>query len=52
MSDNIIIGEVSDILPSRWNTPDGKRPTIDSNSTMLLIYTDANINVEESSKVR
>ena len=50
MSDNIIIGEVSEVLPSRWNTPDGKRPTINSNNTSFLIYTDANIKIEESLK--
>lgn len=25
-SDSIIIGQVIEILPSRWNTPDGKKP--------------------------
>ena len=50
MSDNIIIGEVSEVMSSRWNTPDGKRPAIDNNDTTLLIYTDANIKIEESLK--
>ena len=50
MSDNIIIGEVIDILPSRWNTPDGKMPEIDNNSTSLLIYTDVNIKIDENLK--
>ncbi|CAG0959733.1 hypothetical protein METP2_00712 [Methanosarcinales archaeon] len=28
-SDSIIIGRVIEILPSRWNTPDGIKPTSD-----------------------
>ncbi len=25
-SDSIVIGQVKEVLPSRWNTPDGKKP--------------------------
>lgn len=49
MSDNIVIGDVSGVLPGRWNTPDGKIPT-DHNNASYTIYTDANIQVGESLK--
>ncbi len=49
MSDNIIIGDVSEVLPSMWNTPDGKRAPND-NREDLFIYTDAKIKIGESLK--
>ncbi len=49
MSDNVVIGDVSSILPSKWNTPDGKKPT-DFNNASYTIYTDATIEVGESLK--
>jgi len=49
MSDNIIIGDVSEVLPSMWNTPDGKRAPNDSGEG-LFIYTDAKIKIGESLK--
>jgi len=43
-SDVIVMGEVKEILPSRWTTADGKRPEkIDGE----LIYTDVIIEVEK-----
>jgi hypothetical protein len=42
-SDTIQIGKVIEILPSKWNTPDGKRPQILADE---IIYTDAVIEVE------
>lgn len=50
MSDNIIIGEVNTILPSRWNSPDGKRPININDGKPYVIYTDNNIKIEESLK--
>jgi len=42
-SDAILIGKVSEVLPSKWDTPDGKRPRILADE---IIYTDAVIEVE------
>jgi hypothetical protein len=43
-SDIIVLGEVKEILPSRWTTADGKRPlTIDDER----IYTDVIIKIDE-----
>lgn len=50
MSDNIVIGDVSDVLPSRWNTQDGKRPINTNDGKPYVIYTDNNIKIEESLK--
>ncbi|WP_319506076.1 hypothetical protein [uncultured Methanolobus sp.] len=48
-SETILIGTVKEILPSKWNTPDGKRPAklindFGPNDTM---YTDVVISVEQ-----
>lgn len=56
-SDSIIIGRVIEILPSRWNTPDGIKPTSDGKMTTSKeefykqrkakkIYTDVIIKVD------
>lgn len=45
LSDNIVIGEVTDVLRSEWNTQDGNKPV--SSDSSNVIYTDAHINVEE-----
>lgn len=50
MSDNIIIGDVSNVLPSKWNTPDGKRPSENNNTPPYIIYTDTNIKIVENLK--
>lgn len=47
MSDSIVIAEVVSVLPSRWNTKSGEKPTVNNGST---IYTDANIKIVESLK--
>jgi hypothetical protein len=48
-SDTIVIGTVKEILPSKWNTADGKRPanTDEAFSPSCLIYTDVVINIDE-----
>ncbi|AKB77541.1 hypothetical protein MSHOH_1058 [Methanosarcina horonobensis HB-1 = JCM 15518] len=48
-SDTIVIGTVQEILPSKWNTADGKRPsnTDDAFSPFCLIYTDVVISVDK-----
>jgi hypothetical protein len=46
MADSIVIGEVTKIQPSRWNTPDGKKP-ISIRNTSHIIYTDVLIRVEK-----
>lgn len=46
MADTIIIGEVIGIQPSRWSTPDGKKPTEIGNIS-YIIYTDVVIKVEK-----
>lgn len=49
-SDTIVIGTVKEILPSRWNTKDGKQPNktiTELNPTDELIYTDIIINVDK-----
>lgn len=48
-SDVILMGNIKEILPSKWNTPDGERPTdviedLDQND---LIYTDIVVNVDQ-----
>lgn len=42
-SDTILIGRVSEVLPSKWDTPDGRRPRVLADE---IIYTDAVIEVE------
>jgi hypothetical protein len=45
---SIVIGTVKEILPSRWNTIDGKRPdNTDSFSPFCFIYTDTVISVDK-----
>ncbi len=47
-SDMIVIGTVKEILPSKWNTIDGKRPNnTDSFSPFCFIYTDIVVNVNK-----
>ena len=46
MSDSIVIGEVANLLPSKWNTPDGQRP-VDGSDTPYIIYTDVDIKSRE-----
>jgi hypothetical protein len=41
-ADSIVVGRVKDVLPSKWNTPDGKRPEKIENG---YIYTDIVIEV-------
>ncbi|PWB54252.1 MAG: hypothetical protein C3F06_05160 [Candidatus Methanoperedenaceae archaeon] len=45
MSDTIIVGNVTEVFQSKWNTPDGNKPM--NNSTSNIIYTDVNIKVFE-----
>ena len=45
MSDSVVIGEVTNVLPSKWNTPDGNKPL--NNDIPYVIYTDANIKIGE-----
>lgn len=49
LSDTIVIGTVKEILPSKWNTADGKRPanTDEAFSPSCLIYTDVVISIDE-----
>lgn len=47
-SDTIVIGTVKEILPSKWNSIDGKRPETDAEfSPYNLIYTDIIISVDK-----
>lgn len=47
-SDTIVIGTVKEILPSKWNTVDGKKSSPDVNFSLdNTIYTDIIINVDE-----
>lgn len=47
-SDMVVIGTVKEILPSKWNSADGKRPNnTDSFNLESLIYTDITINVDK-----
>lgn len=45
MSDSIVVGNVTEVFQSKWNTPDGNKPM--NNSTSNIIYTDVNIKVFE-----
>lgn len=45
MSDSIVVGKVTEVFQSEWNTPDGKKPV--NNRTSNIIYTDVNIKVLE-----
>lgn len=45
MSDTIVVGNVTEVFQSKWNTPDGNKPM--NNSTSNIIYTDVNIKVLE-----
>ena len=45
MSDSIVVGKVTEVFQSEWNTPDGKKPM--NNRTSNSIYTDVNIKVLE-----
>ncbi|NPE29220.1 hypothetical protein HNV12_14920 [Methanococcoides sp. SA1] len=48
-ADIILTGTVKEILPSKWNTVDGKRPheSIDDFEWYDMIYTDVVVNVDE-----
>lgn len=46
MADSIVVGEVTGISSSKWNTPDGKKPTFGDN-TSYIIYTDIEISAED-----
>lgn len=48
-SDVILIGEVQEIHPARWNTPDGKMPTDSTDNLQSddTIYTDTTVNVDQ-----
>jgi hypothetical protein len=46
MADSIAVGEVTNISPSKWNTPDGKKP-VGVNNASYVIYTDIYINIIE-----
>jgi hypothetical protein len=45
----ILIGTVKEIIPARWNTPDGTRPAqkIDDSDILDVMYTDIIIQVDE-----
>ncbi len=45
MSDSIVVGKVTEVFQSKWNTPDGKKPV--NNSISNIIYTDVNLKVSE-----
>jgi len=45
MSDIIVVGNVTEVFQSKWNTPDGNKPM--NNSASNMIYTDVNIKVLE-----
>ena len=51
-SDTVIIGTVKEILPSKWNTADGKQPdkTAAELESSDIIYTDIIINVDKCLK--
>jgi hypothetical protein len=51
-SNVILIGTVKEILPSKWNTVDGKRPhdSVDDFEWYDMIYTDVVITADEYSK--
>lgn len=52
-SESVVVGHVVEILPSRWNTPDGKKPTsFDAGlaSQVGSIYTDVIIKVDRNVK--
>lgn len=46
MADSIVIGKVTNISPSKWNTPDGKKPPMD-NTNSNIIFTDIYIQVDK-----
>jgi hypothetical protein len=46
-SESVVIGRVIEILPSRWNTPDGKKPIAKQD---VSIYTDVIIKVDRNVK--
>jgi hypothetical protein len=46
----IILGTVRDILPARWATPDGRRPTNPHGDGGLLIITPVRVQVERVAK--
>lgn len=48
-SDTVIIGTVKEILPSKWNTADGKQPdkTAAELESSDIIYTDIIVNVDK-----
>lgn len=46
MADSIVIGKVTNIAPSKWNTPDGKKPPMD-NTNSNIIFTDIYIRVDK-----
>jgi hypothetical protein len=52
-SESVVEGHVMEILPSRWNTPDGRKPTLsDAGSAFKAdsIYTDVIIKVDKNVK--
>jgi hypothetical protein len=49
ISDIVVIAEVVDILPSRWNTQNGDKPTV-NDVTSYTIYTDVSVKIVESLK--
>jgi hypothetical protein len=52
-SESVVEGHVMEILPSRWNTPDGKKPTLSDAglaSKAGSIYTDVIIKVDKNVK--
>jgi hypothetical protein len=46
LSDSVVIAEVVDILPSRWNTQNGEKPTV-NDGISHIIYTDITIKIVE-----
>jgi hypothetical protein len=46
MSDSVVIAEVVDISPSRWNTQNGEKPTV-NDGIPHTIYTDVDIKIIE-----
>lgn len=46
LSDSVVIAEVVDILPSRWNTQNGEKSTV-NDGTSHIIYTDVTIKIVE-----
>lgn len=51
ISDSVVIAEVVDILPSRWNTQNGEKPTA-NDGISHTIYTDVNVKIVEYLKGR